>query len=98
MPLYDEKKIQAAIEAFDEVGLNDAEAIMAAVRLVARSVDNFRAAVPELRTQHSPDELAAFARLEFNDLIAELQDAMPPAVRAFNAILRDPEAGESGIE
>jgi hypothetical protein len=87
-PVYDPAKVEAAVAAFRGMGLNPAEALLAAVRVVSVGVADFRDAAQAIRTDHG-DAVAEFARAELNDAICDLQDTIPVVVRAYNALLRD---------
>ncbi len=87
-PVFDPAKVEAAVAAFRGSGLNAAEALLAAVRLASVSVSEFGAAAPAIRAGHG-DGAEDFARGEMNDAICDLQDAIPVAVRAYNALMRD---------
>src|SRR5881392_1352495 len=88
---FDSGKIESAVAAFRKLDLNEIEALLASGHLAIENLRNFRARVQELRRQLGDAESADFARHELNDLISDLQDAIAPTIRAYNALLRDPD-------
>jgi hypothetical protein len=84
-------RVEAAIEAFANQDLTTAERTVAAVRVCVDTLRDFRKGVAGFREEVGDDASAEFARLVLNDLIYDLQDAITPTVRAYNALLRDLE-------
>ncbi len=77
--------------AFPAGELNPAERAVAATRLCVDALRQFRKDVAHFRLQMGDAAAAEFARIILNDLIYDLQDVIPPTVRAYNALLRDLE-------
>jgi hypothetical protein len=71
--------------------LNRAEKLVAATRFCVEVLKDFRKDVAGFRKDIGDAEAADFARHVLNDLIYDLQDMIPPTVRAYNALLRDLE-------
>ncbi len=90
---YDSANIEAAIARFRDGDLNMAESLLASVRLAVEELARFRKSVARFRSEHGDAASREFATVELNDLIYDLQDAIPPTVRAYNALLRDLEQG-----
>jgi hypothetical protein len=91
-PLYDRAAVDSAVERFDAAGLNTFERLLAGCEIALSALERFHLEAPAMRRDApDPEALAAFARHELNDLIAALQDTVPPTVRAYNALLRDPD-------
>lgn len=90
---YNPETIDAAIARFREGDLNRAESLLGSVRLALEELKRFRAEVAQFRTEHGDAAAREFATVELNDLIYDLQDAIPPTIRAYNALLRDLDQG-----
>ncbi|MBX7244337.1 MAG: hypothetical protein K1X53_02490 [Candidatus Sumerlaeaceae bacterium] len=86
---YDAAKVAAAVKAFQTNDLTPVEEMLAAGCVALESMAKFRNAAKEFRERVGDAETAAFARLELNDLISELQDAVPPLIRCYNSLLRE---------
>ena len=91
--VYDPAKIDAAIARFRAGELNRAESLLASVRLALEELKRFRAEVAQFQQEHGDAVSREFATLELNDLIYDLQDAIAPTIRAYNALLRDLDQG-----
>jgi hypothetical protein len=87
----DASRIEAAMAAFPTEDLNPAERAVASTRLCVDALRTFRKEVATFRQQVGDEAAAEFARTTLNDLIYDLQDVIPPTVRAYNALLRDLE-------
>ena len=91
-PIYDPNAVDSAVERFDATGMGTVERMLAGCRIALAALGQFHHEAPAMRRDaEDPEALAGFARHELNDLIAGLQDAIPPTVRAYNALLRDPD-------
>lgn len=90
---YDPARIEAAIARFRDGDLNVAESLLASVRLALEELKRFRKEVTQFRASHGDKVSKEFAQIELNDLIYDLQDALPPTIRAYNALLRDLDQG-----
>jgi hypothetical protein len=77
-----------AMERFRSAGLSPAEAVLAAGALLRTALADFRQDLPAFRERVGAEVAGDFARGEFNDFIGDLQDCVPPAVRAYNALIR----------
>jgi hypothetical protein len=88
--LYDADRIRAVIDAFEQTGLGPVEALLASHRLAREARQRFRSEAAAIKAAAGPEAAAEFARGELNDVIADLQDAVPPLVRIYNTLLRDP--------
>lgn len=95
---YDSQKIDHAVETFENSGLSAAEALMASVKLMVKSLARFRAEAPAFREEIGEERIREFAMVEMNELVYEIQDSVPIAVRMFNSLMRDKDAapGRSG--
>jgi hypothetical protein len=87
----DASRIEAAMAAFPAKDLNPAERAVASTRLCLEALRFFRKEVITFRQQVGDEAAAEFARTTLNDLIYDLQDIIPPTIRAYNALLRDLE-------
>lgn len=94
--LYDREKVDRAIARFREMDLNLVEAMLASWELAREYLLEFRKKAGQVRSDQGDEAVAALARFEINDLICELQDSIPPMVRTYNALLRDPEDESPG--
>ena len=90
-PVTDPERVAAVVRLLEQAGLNPAEASLAAGTALVDALRRLHADTPALRASHGDAAAALFARGELNDLIAELQDILPLAVRTYNALLRDPD-------
>lgn len=90
-PLYDRTKVDKAIEQFRALDLNLIEGTLASFELMRENLKQFRAQVQSIRREKGDGPVADFARYELNDMISDLQDAIAPTVRTYNALLRDPD-------
>lgn len=88
---YDRDKIGKAVAMFEEQGLDAPEALLASARLFTQALDRFKREAPAFRAKIGEDRIRDFAMEEFNDLVYEIQDAVPVSVRIFNSLMRDPE-------
>lgn len=88
---FDPEKVDRAINAFANLELTQIEALLVSGRLAIENLRAFRARIQDLRREMGDRVSAEFARNELNDLICDLQDAIAPTIRAYNALLRDPE-------
>jgi hypothetical protein len=89
--LYDRARVDRAIAGFRGMSLNPVEAMLASFELSRDYLKQFRTLARQLRREKGDAVMADFARLELNDIIADLQDAVAPTVRTYNALLRDPD-------
>ncbi|MGI8906784.1 MAG: hypothetical protein ACR2IE_09875 [Candidatus Sumerlaeaceae bacterium] len=90
-PPYDPSRVEDAVRKFNEAGLTPAEALLAAARVLQESLKAFQQHAPRFRAEIGEPATHDFARQEFNDLIYELQDTIPSAIRTYNSLLRDPD-------
>ena len=89
---YDPQQIERVIAAAEAENANAAEALMAAVQLMVKSLARFRTEAPAFRERVGEECVREFATVEFNELVYEIQDSVPVAVRIFNSLMRDPDA------
>ncbi len=87
----DRVKVDKAIAMFEGQELDAAEALLASTRLFTYALDRFKKEVPAFRAQLGEERIRDFAMEEFNDIVYEIQDAVPVAVRIFNSLMRNPE-------
>ncbi len=87
---YDQEKISKVVEMFEEQGLTAPEALLASARLFTACLDHFKKDVRRFREEIGEDAIRDFASEEMNDLIYDIQDSIPVAVRVFNTMMRDP--------
>lgn len=88
---YDNDEIAKAVAMFDGQGLDAPEALLASARLFLQALDRFKKEAPAFRAKVGEECIRDFAMEEFNDLVYEIQDAVPVAVRIFNSLMRDPD-------
>jgi hypothetical protein len=88
---FRQERIDQAIEQFRAAELTPAEAMLAAAQLLHSSLKSFRDDATRFRAVLGDTVTHAFARQELNDMIYELQDALPPIIRTYNSLLRDPD-------
>ncbi len=89
--LYNRDNIDKAVAMFEERELDSAEALLASARLFTQALDRFKKEAPAFRARVGEERIRDFAMEEFNDLVYEIQDAVPVAVRIFNSLMRSPE-------
>ena len=65
---------------------------MASVQLMVKSLARFRAESAAFREQVGEERSRDFAMEELNDLVYEIQDAGPVAIRIFNSLMREGDA------
>lgn len=65
---------------------------MASVQLMVKSLERFRTESASFRKQAGAERSRDFAMEEFNDLVYEIQDAGPEAIRIFNSLMRDADS------
>jgi hypothetical protein len=94
---YDEARIAAAVRQFESAGLTPVESMLAANQLLQKALPSFRDDAARFRQEIGEERTREFARHELNDLIYDLQDAIAPTLRAYNALLRDPEQKHDSI-
>jgi len=87
----DEEKIKQAVAMFEGQGLNEAEALLASARLYTAALNSFKSAAPAYRQAIGEENIRSFATEELNDVIYEIQDTVPVALRLFNSLMRDAE-------
>lgn len=92
-PIYNAEQVEKAVARFREAELPLAESLLASARLLLEDLTRFRQEVMQFRAEHGDPASRDFARLELNDLIYDLQDAIAPTIRAYNALLRDLDQG-----
>ncbi len=88
---FDPDAARQAVERFAENDLTPAEALVASAELFQQALNRFREDASAFRAAAGEEAARAFAHQEFNDLIYTLQDAIQPALRTYNALLRDPD-------
>ena len=88
---YDRERINSAISEFEKRGLSPAEGLIAAGQLLVSQFKQFRETAPDFRANVGDEVAKNFAHQELNDLIYDLQDIIPPAIRTYNSLLRDPD-------
>lgn len=89
--LYDHEKVDKAVAMFEGEGLNASESLLASARLFTRSLEQFRKEVPEIRAEVGEERIRDFAQEELNEVIYDIQDTVPVAVRLFNSLMREPK-------
>lgn len=97
--LYNSENIERAVTVFEGEGLDEPEALLASARLFVESLTRFNNAKDQFRAKAGDEAVRQFAMEEMNDLIYEIQDAVPVAVRLFNSLMRsadDPKGGVGG--
>jgi len=90
--LIDEEKIDKAVAMFEGQGLSAAEALLASARLYTAALNNFKSAAPAYRAEIGEENIRRFATEELNDVIYDIQDTVPVALRLFNSLMRDAES------
>lgn len=81
---------------FEEEGLDSPEALLASSRLLIRSLDRFKKDAEDFRARAGDEAVRQFASEELNDMIYDIQDAVPVAVRLFNSLMREADDAEKG--
>jgi hypothetical protein len=94
--IINEDKIQKAVAVFEGEELAAPEALLASARLFAASLSRFRKEAPDYRKNAGEEATRRFATEHLNEVIYDLQDAVPVAVRVFNSLMRDPEDNKAG--
>lgn len=87
--------IDKAVAVFEEAGLSTPEALLASARLFTCALQRLKTEAPALRQQLGEDATRAFATEELNEVIYDIQDSIPVAVRIFNSLMREAEPGAS---
>lgn len=90
---YRAEQVDKAIRHFEAAGATLVESLLASCRLAADCIGRFQREAPQLRAEIGDEAAADLARREINDLICDLQDAIPTAIRGYNALLRDSQQG-----
>ena len=93
---YDAEKVSRASEALAAMDLSPVEELLATHRLAEEARKRFRKQAPAIREQLGAEAAANLARHELNDLVSDLQDAIPGMVRSYNLLLRDPDEKGAG--
>lgn len=88
---FNESEIAKAVAMFEEQGLDAPEALLASARLYLKALTRFKKDAPAFREKIGEERIRDFAMEEFNDLVYDIQDSVPVAVRIFNSLMRDPE-------
>ena len=96
-PAFDRHRADEAVNEFFDKRLDAPAEIVAAAEILTRALARFRAEAAAFRDSVGDEAAADFARHEFNDIICELQDAVGPAVRTYNSLLRDKDAGPTDL-
>ena len=91
-PPFSPEKVDQAVKAFEARDLESIEALMASVKLMVSSLARFRADAGDFRERLGEERAREFATVEFNELVYEIQDAVPVAVRVFNSLMRDKDS------
>lgn len=81
--------MERALAAFEAEATGAPEALLASVKLLVQSLARFRAEAPEFRERIGEAQVREFATVEFNELVYDIQDSVPVAVRLFNSLMRD---------
>lgn len=89
--LYDSEKIDTAVAMFEGQELTAPEALLASARLFTASLSRFRKELTAFRSAVGEENIRRFASEDMNEVIYDIQDAVPVAVRVFNSMMRDPE-------
>jgi len=89
---YNEENIQRALDAFEQEVTNAPEALLASVRLLVKSLARFRNDAAALRESLGEEATREFATQEMNELVYDIQDSVPVAVRLFNSMMRDKDS------
>lgn len=89
---FDQSNIDKAVEQFQNSGLEPAEALLAAVKLMVDALAQFQSAAPAFMDRVGEERTRQFATEEFNDIVYEIQDSVPVAVRVFNKLMRGKDA------
>ncbi len=90
-PAFDPDAARQAVDRFAENNLTAAEALVASAELFQQALKRFRDHAAKFRVAAGEEAAREFAQQEFNDLIYTLQDAIQPAIRTYNSLLRDPD-------
>ncbi len=88
---YDQEKVQKAVTMFEGQGLSASEALLASARLFTDALARFKTEAQDFRQQAGEESTRQFATEELNELIYDIQDSVPVAVRVFNSLMRDPD-------
>ena len=96
--LYNRDKIERAVSVFEGEGLDAPEALLASARLFIESLEKFKKEAPGFRTKVGEEAIRQFAMEDMNDLIYEIQDAVPVALRIYNSMMRDPDDSKGGAK
>jgi len=88
---YDRERIDLAIGEFEKLELSPVEGLIAAGQLLVSQFKRFRETSTDFRARVGDEVAKNFAHQELNDLIYDLQDIIPPAIRTYNSLLRDPD-------
>lgn len=89
--LYDSEKIDRAVAVFEGEGLSAPEALLASTRLLVQSLERMKKEAPAIRESASEEVIKDFAMIELNEVIYDIQDTVPVALRIFNSYMRDPD-------
>lgn len=88
--IIDEQAVEKAVLMFDEAGLDAKTALLASARLFTMQLNRFKAEAPRIRAELGEENTRRFATEHLNEVIYDIQDSVPVAVRLFNALMRDP--------
>lgn len=94
--ILDEESIDKAVAMFESAGLNSPEALLASARLFTASLARLQAEAREIRTDMGEVDIRRFATEHLNEVIYDIQDTIPVAVRLFNSFMRDPTDEKAG--
>ncbi len=89
--LYDNEKVEKAVAMFEGQGLSAPEALLASTRLLTASLARFKKEAAAFRESVGEENTRRFATEEMNEIVYDIQDSAPVAVRIFNSLMRDPE-------
>ena len=88
--ILDEDSIIKAVAMFESAELKSPEALLASARLFTASLARLRAEARDVRTEMGETDIRRFATEHLNEVIYDIQDTIPVAVRLFNSFMRDP--------
>jgi hypothetical protein len=94
--VFNPDKVNRAVDVFEEASLTPVEALLASHRLFQNSLRAFRAGAGDFRDVAGEEATHAFATQELNEIIYDMQDCIPVAVRLYNSLLR--EKGQKSSE
>ena len=94
--MINQESVEKAVAMFEGADLNSAEALLASARLFTASLARLKREASTVRAEIGEERTRRFATEYLNEVIYDIQDSVPEAVRLYNSLMRDAQDAKGG--